>query len=715
MSDLQAVIAWTEATRLHAPLLNNDADALLTRLLALKHQQRCLASVQNQPPSVGLYGHALEAKAHLLTTLCNSPAGRLPITAGAKTLDWFTHINPGHNTTRMAIRFSPQTTAPDEAFPLRLKLMSEAELVQLFIAHALDQDEIRPVEKSVIATRLAGWQSLRQPQLVPGIDREAIAAIARFWRESVPVSQQQMDDDLWYQFATLLPSLDLSARASAWSLLWGEQQTLTRQWLALAHTLHQTGNAREVAAPLSLLVDSFALPTEGFLTPDVEVEGDVVVHPLHNDRLQNAISLPIATLALLSLELVLPVENGVLENVEIVDIPTVPRSPGAPLWQSKCCWLLESYRQRFGPDILLVCNASVQRAQTPAIARALMQWVDDTQPVQESALPGLVWAITPHDHRFTLKQNLDESVQQLIKKPGQRWGTLQALDSSSMQRLMEWLAQALNPALRNSRLQLLGQGVNARLAALMGPYLAPAHLDPAAMQQQAQSLVRQLQSRAATLGEIIEGLLPAQRAFDMLCQTQQPREEKVAGLFSESVDLFAQPEDKSRAVNSEQDTGTLAHELWIKHLHQWSRRADIAAHAGLTPEVLQQLAECLIVTSYRLQLPARLQQVMRSENPSAAQLRATIGNFIAWFDYAALPVDARPASRIAKGSAIFALKSPDTSARLTQLGEQPVHAATRYVYDWLVALYSRANENAGWQHPLEISADARRQLQKHLQ
>ncbi len=30
--------------------------------------------------------------------------------------------------------------------------------------------------------------------------------------------------------------------------------------------------------------------------------------------------------------------------------------------------------------------------------------------------------------------------------------------------------------------------------------------------------------------------------------------------------------------------------------------------------------------------------------------------------------------------------------RLTQLDEQPVHAASRYVYDWLVALYTRAGE-----------------------
>jgi len=52
--------------------------------------------------------------------------------------------------------------------------------------------------------------------------------------------------------------------------------------------------------------------------------------------------------------------------------------------------------------------------------------------------------------------------------------------------------------------------------------------------------------------------------------------------------------------------------------------------------------------------------------------------------------------------------------RLTQLGEQPVHAATVYVYDWLVALYTRAIENIGYQHPHDIQPGARQALQTIL-
>ncbi len=132
---------------------------------------------------------------------------------GDKTLDYFTHINPGHGLTSMALRFSPRASGMDDSFPLRLRILSEAELVQVFIAHARQQPELRAVDKSVmkIGRQMAHPASANA---VPGISALEIGAIARFWRSVVPSSLQQMDDALWHQFASLLPSLDLTARAS---------------------------------------------------------------------------------------------------------------------------------------------------------------------------------------------------------------------------------------------------------------------------------------------------------------------------------------------------------------------------------------------------------------------------------------------------------------------------------------------------------------------
>jgi hypothetical protein len=88
-----------------------------------------------------------------------------------------------------------------------------------------------------------------------------------------------------------------------------------------------------------------------------------------------------------------------------------------------------------------------------------------------------------------------------------------------------------------------------------------------------------------------------------------------------------------------------------------------------------------------------------------------MGNFIGWLGYDQTPVAGRPASRIRKGQAIFVTPVVSSAEpRLTRLGEQPVHAATAYVYDWLVALYSRAIENIDYQHPHDVQHDARQAL-----
>ncbi|HCH38861.1 MAG TPA: virulence effector SrfC, partial [Enterobacter sp.] len=114
----------------------------------------------------------------------------------------------------------------------------------------------------------------------------------------------------------------------------------------------------------------------------------------------------------------------------------------------------------------------------------------------------------------------------------------------------------------------------------------------------------------------------------------------------------------------------------------------------------------------RLNLLAQLKKIVDTDKSSAAQLHAALGNFVGWVGYAQTPASARPASRIRKGQPVFVTPVVNSTApRLTRLGEQPVHAATAYVYDWLVALYTQAIDNIGYQHPHDITHDDRRALQ----
>lgn len=709
LNTAQAAIEWVTDARARAARLDDEADSLLAQLTLAAVNETALNATFASQGCVGLYGHSQAAKAHLLSALCSNAGGKLNITTPDRSFDYFTHINPGHAPTNMVLRFTREETQVDSAWPLRLRLISEAELVQLFIAQFCSSPDNRQVEKAIIETRLEKWQALRQRHPVPGVSAQDVAAIARFWRSRVPSNQQQIDDALWHQFATLIPALDLTTRAHAWALLWGEQPELTQQFLALAHTLQQTGHAGELAAPLSLLVDHFGLPAESFLT-QIALTGnnapsDVVVHPIADNQLLNAVSLSLESLALLTRELVLTVEDSVLESADLLDIPLAPDTHPHPLWRAKLGWILEHYRQHLQPDVLVICNAVSSRSQTPTITRTLLGWVNDTQPLHDAALPGVVWAITPQDARFNTQQNLDEAVQQLMGKPGLHWGTLQALDKHSLQRLVEWLSQATSPAQRQARFTSLCEQHQQRIRAMLMSWLHSGNKQPGA----SESVIRQLQAQAAKHGELLEGLLPPMRSFESLLHIQQPREEQVSGLFNDAIDLFAEVRDTSRQQES-QETGYQVHKMWINHVRQWCRNENNARRLRLDPETLRQVADILVTTSYRLEMPQRLQRIMQRENVCAAQLHADMGDFITWLGFSCVAEEQRPASRIQKGAAIFSAPPQQPMSRLAKLDEQPLHGASRYVYDWLVALYTRANENEGYRHPLDVTEADRLRL-----
>ena len=113
-----------------------------------------------------------------------------------------------------------------------------------------------------------------------------------------------------------------------------------------------------------------------------------------NGELLNAISLPVDVLASLTREVVLPVENCVLDTVDVIDIPAISEENTPLMMQAKCLWLLEHYRQHIQPDVLVICNATAHHQQT-AKRPGSCKTGSKRQPFEESALPGLVWAITP--------------------------------------------------------------------------------------------------------------------------------------------------------------------------------------------------------------------------------------------------------------------------------------------------------------------------------
>ncbi len=56
MTTTQALIGWINETRLHAPVLDNDADALLVRINVAQAREQAIEQALTRRSSIGLYG-----------------------------------------------------------------------------------------------------------------------------------------------------------------------------------------------------------------------------------------------------------------------------------------------------------------------------------------------------------------------------------------------------------------------------------------------------------------------------------------------------------------------------------------------------------------------------------------------------------------------------------------------------------------------------------
>ncbi|OAT26035.1 putative virulence factor [Buttiauxella ferragutiae ATCC 51602] len=704
-STLQQLVDWLQQARLSVPFIDNEADGLLHNMAALQQRQIQIDLQAEQPLTLGLYGHSVDGKHHLLTTLLGDNFQRIEILLGGKVLDYLTHINPGHAAS-VAVRFTRRELPVAEHYPLLLTLCNASELAQRLIRQYHATSAARFAQPQAIDARLRELRTKRLAQPNPAITQLQLSDIAQAYHQVVR-RQYHLGSALWQQMAELMPWLNSADQAALLAPLWGDNATSTAQWQHLAEMLNHLGYARQVLAPANLLVDTFLLPVEGFLfptTPDVvEINADVLVCPLFNQEIATQVSLSLLDLQQLCAEITLTLNHlPQLPHVDVVDIPLLQ---------------LDDYAQYLQPDKLVVCNAASERSEVNAAGKMLARWVDKTQ-ASNATTPGLIWAITPRDARFS-GANLDEGVQRIIGLPGKRWGTLQALDSRNMHRLLGWLTDALVPAQRTLRIEMLQAALNTKISALFAHLLDGENLTPERARSQAEDLVRTLQTRAASHGELLASLLPERHVLQQSWLShQQLRKQQPAG-FSLDIDLFADEESHSPQTAGIDSFASVVHLLWINHLRQLAARREIAELCGLDNTQLQALCQLLIIASYRLKLSEQLDTALHHGDGSMAQeitcVSAVLGDFVSWLGYAHIEPALRPASRVNKGSPVFTPQAQATaSTRLVRLGDQPARGNTLYVYDWLVALYTRALENIGYRHPLDVSEQQRQQLRELL-
>lgn len=724
---IEQALSWVEDTRSQAPRFALEAQTVGLNLRRSRIRLNRLAKTASQRDAIGFYGHAQAAKTHLLTELVAADPGYLTCVFAGKTLDFLTHIRPGHTAAGIAIRFSPRLAPQEADFPVQLALLTEGELISI-LAQAVHEPPL--VEEAQLAETIGKLTKLRQPQATAGFSADDMLMLWDSLRVDDNTQQHLWDTAYWPHVLAIGPYLVIDDRVRLFSPLWNNDPVLTECYRRLAYRLEQLDHAPGVMAPLSVLTDENQQPTLGILSAnDLSASEEKVQLKRQDNRI---ITIALSELSLLTAELLIPLPAASphrgLTHLDFLDLPThevegPSLSPAFQrLQQAKSLRLLQRYSEQQAMHTLLVCHAATCREEVLALGPALDHWLQQRSAQSAGGHPGLIWAFTSREQRVT--GHYDQALQRYVGEPGEVWGTLLARDEDDIRRMIDYLATSAEGDLRENRLrQQLRQLEQDLLDNQLGRWL---NLEDSDKTHIAKTTVKALQARTNVHGELLESLLPPRHALQQLYCQQPQSVRQNSDPLSIAWDLFDEHQDLTSALESDANVVHQVQQLWITQLRHLPDNAALLRLLAVEPGTLATLADELITASFRLDLWQRLEHTLAQPEHKASnrahhierQIASTLtvlGDFIAWLGFHSQPLVQRPESRVNRGQKIFTKPCHQASARLTQLPTEPVNNTALYIYDWLVGLYTLIGDNSGYGVAQTLSEQQRERLARIIQ
>lgn len=775
---IDQTIDWINTTRQHALRLDIEADQLTVKLRRQRNKARHLSEMSLTPMSIGFLGQSSAGKQHLIAALIADENGQLETTLAGKTLNFWQQIKPGYQSSGLVARFSHQVAINHDTHPVQLSLLNEIELAKIVVGAYRHDNQQDRVEHSLGEQHIIGiLQQLamrKQQTPIAGVTHDDVISLWDYLVRHDAPRQKRLEAHFWPMAIELAPYLRIDDRAVLFSLLWAESPPLTEAYRHFAYTLQHLDSAPHLLAPLSVLVDDMLLPASGIMNVstlnDLNTPADtqIQVLPLKDTLVGKSVTLSLAELTFLSVELQIPLRlsatENVFESVELVDFPdfsdvfdtptSVAHSPyalAASLSRAKNAFLLERYTDRQQINMLLVCNAVSHRSDVKTVGKLLDYWVKQSQgentQVRSRRNPGLIWALTPFDQRIASEgaKNHDEAVQRYVGQPGDSsWGTLLALDTRGIERMVNYLTQEIRRDIKAERItEQLNELQRELTENMLASWCQPAIHESQQKQRIAETLLKALQTRTGLHGELLERLLPSRDELRALYLQQQNRVAELItsgdshdpfsigidiDLFSDSSLSSEQPTATAMLSGEDEEAGYAAnvHRYWVNHLRRLPDNGPLIELLGITKPTIELLVAELITASIRLDVAGQLVKILADNEQvslhrdskadrQVSRALTVLGDFVAWLGFLQISETQRPDSRINRGYKIFARiptsASPvGASQRLTKLAPTPTNNTAFYIYDWLVGLGEMIIHNEGYSASSEISEQHREQL-----
>lgn len=323
----QDVIGWISDEE-NAEMVAGQKKTLLRSLRKTTRRAQKLTKSARTKMSVSVFGPSQAGKSFLVSVLARPEGGRLvadfPGPGGQ--LDYISEINPigEGESTGLVTRFTMTKDACPDGFPIRLVLLSEADIIRTIVnSFFMDGDQSEPSpELEDVTAQIEAFKSKARGEL-PGLTFEEVLEIADYVNGSFgKLAYASALRSFWEEASEIAPGLAVRDRGNFLSILWGRHEKLTSLYVKLAEGLQQLQNAESVHAPLAALT-----PRE---TSIIDVKALKGLFSGGDDQLTlrlpagSTVSLSRAVVCALAAELVMPMvtqPSDVFAQTDLLDFP----------------------------------------------------------------------------------------------------------------------------------------------------------------------------------------------------------------------------------------------------------------------------------------------------------------------------------------------------------------------------------------------------------
>ena len=441
-ADLTArALAWVQNPE-NADLVGAESRSLVRMMRRGLRRARRLGRAAKTRMSVSVFGPSQAGKSFLVSVLARPEAGPLvaDFDGPGGTLDYIREINPEGEgeSTGLVTRFTMARTATPDGFPIKLTLLSEADILRTLInSFFMDGDRSEPSpEPSQIAHHLDTFKA-RAGSPRAGLDEDDVYEIGEyidsvFAREAYAVALKPF----WDEAAAIAPGLSIADRATFFSLLWGGHQAFSDLYARLAGALEQLGHAEEVFAGLDALV-----PRDTSIIDVKTLSGAVDGAPLQVTTAKgHPVGLARSVVCALAAELVLPMQSlpsAMFAETDLLDFPGARNR-----FEQTLSKAFEDGADAILPELLLrgkVAYLFDRYVQNQEITSMLLCVADSNMETLD--LPGLVqnWIGTTHGQRPDQRATTDCVLFMVLTKFDKHLGDSAAEggDSTRFERRME--------------------------------------------------------------------------------------------------------------------------------------------------------------------------------------------------------------------------------------------------------------------------------------